>query len=193
VDGWTRDPLMEPAATHRRHGDHMQRRWLLVALASALVVVACQTGAEPSRSPAPSPTPADTMSPEPTPSGLEGLVADLTAAGASAKSGSFFATEPIGGEGKTVCIGTETVQVYQFVDHEAALAVSMKIDHNDPSKIGTSIVDWAGVPRFWLRDRIIVLYIGNDAATDAALRSLLGRPFAEGQSGRMGLPTPPCT
>jgi hypothetical protein len=119
-------------------------------------------------------------------------VADLTAAGVTATEGSFFSTDPIGGEGKTVCVGEETVQVYQFIDHEAALAISRKIDPRDPSKVGSSLVDWAGVPRFWLRDRVIVLYLGQDAATDAALRALLGQPFAEGQPGRMPLPMPPC-
>lgn len=172
----------------------MRRQWLLAVLVSAILAAACQ-GAGSSAPPTANPT---TAGPTPGPTagpagGLDGLVADLNAAGTAAKSGSFFATDPIGGEGKVVCIGVETVQVFQFIDHEAALATSMKIDRNDPSKIGTAIVDWAGTPRFWLRDRIIVLYTGEDAATDAAIRALLGRPFAEGQPGRMGLPTPPCS
>ena len=125
--------------------------------------------------------------------GAEALVADLIAGGATAKLGSFFLAEPLRGEGMLVCIGTEAVQVYVQKDHEAALAVSQMIDRNDPSKVGTSIVNWTGRPRFWLRDRIIVLYVGTDAATDAALRGLLGQPFAESrQPGPPPLPAPDC-
>lgn len=132
--------------------------------------------------------------PEPTASGgAEALVADLVAAGGAAKLGSNFLAEPLPGEGIVVCLGTEALQVYVLRDREAALAAASQIDPEDPSMIGTSIVDWAGRPRFWLRDRILVLYVGDDAATDAALRGLLGRPFAEARApGPPPLPAPDC-
>lgn len=131
---------------------------------------------------------------EPTPiDGAEALVADLIGGGATAKLGSFFLAEPLRGEGRLICIGTEAVQVYVQKDHEAALAVSQMIDRNDPSKVGTSIVNWTGRPRFWLRDQIIILYVGTDAAMDATLRGLLGQPFAESrQPGPPPLPAPDC-
>ena len=120
-------------------------------------------------------------------------MADLVAAGASATLGSNFLAEPLPGEGVLVCVGKEPVQVYVLKDHEAALAAASKIDRNDPSKIGTSIVDWAGTPRFWLRDRILVLYLGTNAVTDAALRTLLGPPFAEAHvPGRPPVPAQDC-
>jgi hypothetical protein len=124
--------------------------------------------------------------------GIDGLVADLVAAGTDAKAGTTFTSEPIGGQGSTLCVGTETVRAYEFIDHEAALAASQTIDRDDPTKIGNGIVDWAGAPRFWLRDRVIVLYLAQDAATDSTLRALLGPPFAEGRVGRIPLPEPPC-
>lgn len=127
------------------------------------------------------------------PTGLGGVVSDLTAAGVAAKAGGPFASEPIGGDGVALCIGAESVQTYRFIDHEAALAASAKIDRDDPSTIGTSHVTWSGKPRFWLRDNLILLYLGADAPTDAALRTLLGPPFAEGQAGGMPLPAPPCS
>jgi hypothetical protein len=126
------------------------------------------------------------------PHGIDGLVADLVTAGSDARSGTTFTSEPIGGQGSTVCVGTETVRAYEFIDHEAALAASQTIDRDDPTQVGNGIVDWAGAPRFWLRDRVIVLYLGEDAATDSTLRTLLGPPFAEGQAGRLPLPEPPC-
>ncbi len=120
-------------------------------------------------------------------------MADVVASGATARVGSGFLADPMPGEGVVVCVGTEAVQVYVLKDHEAALAAASRIDRDDPSKVGTAIVDWAGRPRFWLRDRILVLYVGEDAATDGALRALLGQPFAESRvAGRPPLPAPDC-
>lgn len=152
----------------------MKLRTSLLGLA-ALILAACQA-------------PGATGSP-PTASlsavrGIEGLVGDLRGAGVDAKAGGQFMSEPIGGQGAVVCIGPESVQTYQFIEHEAALAAAAKIDRQDPSKVGTGIVDWAGTPRFWLRENLIVLYLGQDPGTDTALRTLLGQPFAQGQPGR---------
>ena len=170
-------------------------------LASIVVAVSACVGAAPGSTPSGLPTtsgsppPVIFGTPEPTTAGgAEGLVADLVASGATAKVGSYFLAEPLPGEGIAVCVGAESVQVYVLRDHEAALAAASMIDRNDPSKVGTSIVDWAGRPRFWLRDRILILYVGDDAATDAALRNLLGEPFAEARvPGRPPLPAPDCT
>ena len=153
-------------------------------LPAIVLFAACQAGVSPTATPQPTAPPAA--------SGVAGIVADLSAAGVAAKAGGAFASEPIGGEGISMCVGKETVQTYQFIDHESALVVVQTIDPEDPSRIGTMIVDWAGTPRFWLRDNVIVLYTGTDAATDAALRALLGQPFAEGEGGRMPLPGPDC-
>ena len=167
---------------------------LLVSLAGC--APSATPSATPTVGPGASPTPPRVIFGTPVPTtgdGAEALVADLVAGGATAKLGSFFLAEPLRGEGILVCIGTEAVQVYVQRDHEAALAVASTIDPQDPSKIGTSIVNWTGRPRFWLRDRIIVLYVGTDAATDTALRTLLGRPFAEArQPGAPPLPAPDC-
>ncbi len=159
----------------------MVARSLLLG-AAVILLAACQATTGPSA--APTPTAAV---------GIDGLVLDLTSAGAVAKVGSPFLAEPIGGQGMTVCIGAETLQTYGFIDHEAALAASTKIDKDDPTKVNGGVVDWVGAPRFWLRDRIIVLYLGDDAQTDAALRALLGRPFAQStEPGRGFLPELPC-
>jgi hypothetical protein len=162
----------------------------LLLLPALLALLGCQAAATPTPTASSGPTLTPPSSPA---TGLTGIIADLTAAGVTAVTGGSFMSEPIGGEGVALCVGVETVQTYAFIDHEAALAAAAKIDRDDPSKIGTGIVDWAGTPRFWLRNNIILLYLGPDPATDAALRSLLGPPFAEGQPGRPPLPWPPCT
>ena len=163
-------------------------------MAALIAVVGCQAAASPTPTSTPNPGPSATPVSTPSPSaadGVDGLVAALDAAGVDAKADAVIATEPIGGVGATVCVGPETLRVYEFIDHEAALAASVKIDRDNPSQIGGAMITWAGKPRFWLRDRIIILYLGEDAATDATLRSVLGPPFAEGEGG-MPLPEPPC-
>jgi hypothetical protein len=166
---------------------------LLLLAVGIIVLSGCQptpmASSGPSTAPTPVPTPASTPA-----SGTEALIKDLNGRGTTAKLGSSFLSEPIGGQGTAVCVGAETLQVYEFIDHEAALAASAQIDRHDLSNVGTGIVEWNGRPRFWLRDRIIVLYLGEDEPTDAALRDLLGPPFAESREpGRGFLPTPPCS
>jgi hypothetical protein len=39
-------------------------------------------------------------------------------------------------------------------------------------------IDWIGPPRFYKRDRLIVLYVGTNQNFVRALDSVLGRPFA---------------
>ena len=172
----------------------MRVRRFLLALPLSLLV-ACSTTPVASPGPTNAPTGGPTTAPTPSPAtGIEGLVQDLNARGLTAKVGSPFLAEPMPGEGTAVCIGTDTLQVYGYIDHEAALAAASRIDRDDPSNVGTAHVTWNGRPRFWLRDRIIVLYLGSDAATDAALRQLLGPPFAESQQPGGGLlPNPPCS
>ena len=179
---------------------HATMKRITVSLLLVLVAVsACGPAPASPASSAPTPTPpaaAATATETPIPTaadGAESLVADLVAAGTAAELGSNFLADPLRGEGRLVCIGTEAVQVYVQKDHEAALAVAATIDKNDPTRVGTSVVTWSGTPRFWLRDRIIVLYVGADAATETALRSLLGQPFAESrEQGFQPLPSPEC-
>ena len=121
---------------------------------------------------------------------VEGLVAELRARGMPAEVGGSFNGQLLGGDGTTVCIGDEGVSVYAFPDAGAAVAAAGTINRDDPSNIGHGIVEWIGPPRFWLRDRLIVNYVGDDAELDADLRAALGPPFAEarGWVGGRGRP-----
>ena len=87
-----------------------------------------------------------------------------------------------------LCVGREEVRVYLFPTEQARAAAAGTIDPKDPSHIGTSIVEWSGNPRFWARDRVIVLYVGSDAATEGLLTSVIGPPFARGVGGGLGGP-----
>lgn len=176
----------------------------------ALLLVACGGGTPPaSVSPSPSPRPSSTPvptpgtgttaspvapSPSPTPSprahadGLEGLVADLEAEGVKVTVGETFNAEPLAVEGVNVCVGPEELKVYVYGTEAQRLSVSRAIDPNDATNIGTSIVEWDGAPKFWARDRILVLYLGRDALTTNLLIGVLGNAISHGQDRPQRLP-----
>lgn len=121
------------------------------------------------------------------------LIAELDAAGATADQVGKFSSDPLGGQGLLICVGAEEVRVYLFGSDDDAADAAARIDPDDPSDLGTAIVEWAGNPRFWHRGPILVLYLGEDEATENLLTAVLGTPFARGSgSGRglIGVPGP---
>lgn len=108
------------------------------------------------------------------------LVIDLRARGLPVALGTEFNGVLLGGDGTTVCVGDESVQVYAFLDTDAAIDAAATIDRDDPWSVGNAIVEWIGPPKFWLRDRAIIQYVGRDERVEEALRTLLGQPFADG-------------
>jgi hypothetical protein len=80
---------------------------MTLLLPAIVLLVACQGGAGPSPTPQPTPTAEPTSPPQA--SGVAGIVADLGAAGVSAKAGSSFSSEPLGGDGILMCIGKDSV------------------------------------------------------------------------------------
>ena len=99
-----------------------------------------------------------------------------------------------GGEPTVICVADESVNVYEYPDVDSAIEAAELVDRDDPSVVGNAIFEWAGTPHFWLRDRLMVLYVGEDAAVEAALSQVLGIPFAEGTDPGRGVPggRPPC-
>lgn len=150
------------------------------------VIVSCSMAGEASTTGASDPVPPE----EP-----DRLIAELTAAGVAADQAETFATDPVGGTGTLICIGTEEVRTYVFDDEAAATEVASKIDPVDPSNLGNAIVEWAGRPRFWRRGPMLVLYLGEDQPTEDLVTNVLGPPFAVGAGSGRGLPAlpGPCT
>jgi hypothetical protein len=120
--------------------------------------------------------------------GPQRLVSDLQSVGLAARIGSDQDASLLGGEATTVCVGNESISVYTFDDAGAASEAASTVNRRDPFQVGNAIVEWIGPPRFWIRDRVIVLYVGGDPAVDAALRSILGQPFAESPNEGRALP-----
>lgn len=121
----------------------------------------------------------------------ERLIAELNGAGVSTDQVDTFATDPLGGTGTLLCVGAEEVRVYSFNDEEAATEVATRIDPADPSNLGNAIIEWVGRPRFWQRGPMLVLYLGEDDATENLLTEMLGQPFAQGVGPGRGVPLVP--
>lgn len=144
--------------------------------AVATLLVGCATPA------APSPTgPGAGTSVEHFVAALAGAKGDVRRAGA-------FDSTPLQGQASLLCVGNEEVRVYAFSSDQERASVASRIDPKDPTHIGTSIVEWSGNPRFWQADRIMVLYLGEDPATETRLTAVLGQPFARGVGGGLGGP-----
>ena len=78
--------------------------------------------------------------------------------------------------GRTVRIDGADVQVFEYVDEASRLAESSLIAP-DGGSIGTTMVTWVDQPTFWAKGRLIVLYIGREAAGIEKLSGLLGDPI----------------
>ena len=107
------------------------------------------------------------------------LVADLEAGGATVQEGGEVEQAFFSPVGRLLSIDGVDVQVFEYPDAAARQAGSDQIGP-DGSEIGTTMVTWVDEPHFWAKDRLIVLYVGQDAATIAALGSMLGEPIAGG-------------
>ena len=158
------------------------RRADVAAITRLFVVALLVTGCATVSSPSPNTSAAPTASPAAAPGDpTAGLGAALQAAGAEVRQTGAFNTDPLGGQGVGLCVAGQQVSVYVYPTSQERAAVASRIDPSDPSNLGTSMVEWAGNPKFWQADRIIVLYLGSDPAVESGISSILGQPFARGE------------
>jgi len=68
------------------------------------------------------------------------------------------------------------VQVYEYVNVEARIAISQTISPDGEAVDGTAIV-WPDRPKFWATGRLIVVYTGTDGGVILLLSGLLGDPI----------------
>jgi hypothetical protein len=80
-------------------------------------------------------------------------------------------------EGQAITFNGEQVQVFVFADTAAASAAAAQVS-DDGSSVGTNMITWIAAPHFYQAGRLIVLYIGDQAAVQSALESVLGEQFA---------------
>ena len=146
-----------------------------------MLAAGCAGATSPSPRASESPSASGPIAPAPVGDPVSAFEAALQGAGAKVRRTGEFNTEPIGGKGLSFCVAGQEVSVYVYPTAEDRAAVAARIDPKDPSNLGTAIVEWAGDPRFWQGDRLIVLYLGSDPAVEGGISSILGQPFARGQ------------
>jgi hypothetical protein len=80
-------------------------------------------------------------------------------------------------QAQLIGINAAGIQVYEYAS-EAEMEAEARLVAPDGGSIGTSMVNWVEPPHFFRTGRIIVLYLGSDAAILRLLESLLGPQFA---------------
>jgi len=132
---------------------------------------------------------------------VESLVAALRAMGASVQPGGELDTRltpPFTVPGQALQLNGDEVQLYLYADADAAQADAARVapdgftfnpapsntEAGAPASVTTEAitVDWLDTPHFFRRDRIIVLYVGDDLLTLDYLETVLGAQFAGGAS-----------
>ncbi len=79
-------------------------------------------------------------------------------------------------EGSLLQVQGADVQVFEFADADAARAAMATIGPD--GNPATMMIDWVAAPHFYQAGRLIVLYVGDDAAVTQALNDALGAQVA---------------
>jgi len=115
---------------------------------------------------------------QPTSLSYDGLVAALEESGASVETVGDIEQVFFSVPGRSLRVDGADVQVFEYVD-EAARQADSDLISTDGSTIGTSMVTWIDQPNFWAEGRLIVLYVGREAAVFERLSGVLGDPLTE--------------
>lgn len=168
----------------------MARRYSVIGITLALVVLAvagCRT-AQPAVAPEPleGPTgqPPTEMPGEET-NETSDLIEALAAAGATVEAKGEIEQAFFSVNGQVLRVNGGDVQVFEYADAAAASAEAAAIAP-DGGSIGTTMVTWMDTPHFFLQGNLIVLYVGSDAGVLSALEGVLGPQIAGRDDGEPG-------
>jgi hypothetical protein len=110
--------------------------------------------------------------------GLDDLSEALSQAGAGAQPGDSIEQSFFSVPGRILQVNGSDVQVFEYADAAAREAESSQIGP-DGGSIGTTMVTWIDQPNFWAKGRLIVLYVGREAALITTLSAILGDPITD--------------
>ena len=68
------------------------------------------------------------------------------------------------------------VQLFEYGSAGAAATDARRVRAD--GSIATAIIDWIAPPHFYLKGRVLVIYVGSDSAVISLLQSVLGPQFA---------------
>ena len=107
----------------------------------------------------------------------DGLASALRAKGAQVETGGAITQPFFSVPGRFLGVNGEDVQVFVYADESAAVTDAARVS-SDGGSVGTVSLSWVAPPHFHRRDRVIVLYVGENATVRSALDSVLGPQFA---------------
>ena len=105
------------------------------------------------------------------------LTAALEAAGATVETGESVSQAFFTPDGSIIGVNGADIQVFEYESPEEMENEASQVS-SDGGSIGTSMVTWMDAPHFYKTGRIIVLYVGSDAAVLDLLEGALGPQFA---------------
>ena len=108
---------------------------------------------------------------------LNALVDGLRVAGAQVRVGDPIDQPFFSVPGRFLAVNGHDVQVFQYRSEAVAQAEAARVSA-DGGTVGGSAIMWAGPPHFYRKGLLVVLFVGDDASTRAALQAALGPPFA---------------
>ncbi len=108
------------------------------------------------------------------------LLEKLRARGLKADAGDEITQPFFSVKGKTISVGGETLQVFEYRRESDAAAQARRVDPRG-RRVGTTMVNWVDAPHFYTSGKLIVLYVGNNADVKKALEDAIGPQFAGSQ------------
>ena len=105
------------------------------------------------------------------------LVDALRAAGANVEPGDSVEQAFFTVKGQIIKVNGSDVQVFEYESVEALEAEASQVSP-DGGSTGTTMITWMATPHFFKSGRVLVLYVGDDAAVFDLLKGALGEQFA---------------
>ena len=164
----------DAGGTPQACGVHLVRLWLLWG--GVLVVLAGGTAIGRETGGDAKPAQASTSKRGPV-TDYPSFIASLRALGAGGDPAGEVAQPFFAIPGKLIKVHGEDVQVFQYTNAAAAAAAAAPISR-DGTAVGTRKIHWIGAPHFYKKDRLLVLYIGENETVLKTLKTVLGRQFA---------------
>jgi hypothetical protein len=105
------------------------------------------------------------------------LLSGLRATGARVEPGGRIEQPFLSVKGRLIKVDGEEVQVFQYPNARLADTQAARVSRNGRT-VGTAKVHWLGPPHFYKREKLLVLYIGQNDQVLNALEAMLGHQFA---------------
>ena len=111
------------------------------------------------------------------PKGIGVLVSDLVGLGSAVAQGKSVSQPFFSVAGEETIVDGETVQVFTYASPEAAKADADLVSPQG-NPIGASMVSWVSTPHFYLKDSLLVIYVGMNVGVIERLETVMGPEFA---------------